>query len=71
MTKREATRVLEALDLLGVALAEENHAWTPLERSRYEQAVKTLTNVGGERQHVTSEHCWCGPHTESYGEKVA
>jgi hypothetical protein len=34
--------LLEALDTLGLALAEHNHYWTPDERSLYEEAVAEL-----------------------------
>lgn len=32
--------IIEALDLLGVTLAEYNHQWTPEERKLYETAVR-------------------------------
>ena len=32
--------ILDALDMLGLALAEHGHVWTPEERAAYEKAVK-------------------------------
>ncbi len=37
-----ATRVLDALDALALALAEHDHQWTIDERRMYEQAVAYL-----------------------------
>ena len=35
--------ILDALDMLGLALAEHGHVWTPEERAAYEEAVKTAS----------------------------
>lgn len=37
----ENGRLREALDLLGVALAEHGHTWTVEERTAYEKAMRT------------------------------
>jgi hypothetical protein len=38
--------ILEALDRLGLALAEVGHVWTPRERELYERAVRSLNVLG-------------------------
>ena len=37
----ENERLREAVDLLGVALAEHGHTWTVEERTAYEKAIRT------------------------------
>lgn len=45
MTVDEARLVLGALDTLGVALADEDHCWTEGERTIFEMATVTLSEV--------------------------
>ncbi len=37
-------KIVNALDVLAVALTEENHIWTPEERGFYEDAIRQLEN---------------------------
>jgi len=42
MKERDSEYLLNTLDTLAKALAEENHRWTQKERRLYERAVKIL-----------------------------
>lgn len=44
--------ILEALDALGVALADHGHTWTDRERSLYETAVQYLQSGGTEFRYI-------------------
>ena len=65
-----ATKLLEALDTLAVALANEDHIWSTVERTRYDLAVTELLPQVKERECIPSKHCWCEPVIESYGAAV-
>lgn len=45
MTKREVESVIDTLDALGVALADEGHTWSPELRAMYENAIRLLTRI--------------------------
>lgn len=45
MTKREAQSIIDTLDALGVALANEGHTWSPELRRMYENALRLLTRI--------------------------
>lgn len=46
--------ILKTVDMLGVALADHGHQWTPEERAGYEAATRILRN----------------PNAETYGEDI-
>lgn len=39
--------LIDAMDTLGLALANSGHTWTPKERKSYEVAIRILTNGCG------------------------
>jgi len=41
--------ILKAVDMLGVALADHGHQWTPEERAGYEAATRILRNPNAEK----------------------
>lgn len=46
MTNRAAQTALNALDTLGVALADKQHQWTRAERRAYERGVSACKAAG-------------------------
>lgn len=42
MTQEQRENICEALDMLGVALANHKHLWSNAERKAYNRAVKLL-----------------------------
>ena len=45
VTRQEAQSVIDTIDALGVALADEGHTWSPELRRMYESAIALLTRI--------------------------
>lgn len=45
MKRENLYKLREALDLLGVALAEHGHTWSPEERTAYDRAVRIINKA--------------------------
>ena len=52
MREREARKILDALDMLGLALANHNHQWTAEERAAYQNARLAIS------KHIPSLWAW-------------
>ena len=54
MTQQEAQYVIDTIDALGVALADEGHTWSPELRAMYENAIRLLTRIAEVNEPVGS-----------------
>ena len=57
MTKKEVELIIDTIDALGVALADEGHTWSPELRRMYENAIRLLTRI----QELAEEENWTLP----------
>ena len=67
MKEKDAQAILDALDMLGLALVHHEHQWTAEERAAYQNAL-IIINRHKTSQHTASQHT-ANKHTANKQDK--